>query len=230
MEAVDGLPDNVAAWFDSLSLLQGIPFNYLVPDERMLPQESLRFFWLDNLWVDCLLDGAFSIGRVTASDYRQDEQRDDGANAYEKVTGFLLRSDVVSGWPGLLVDAFNQIDRAVSGNQLKLLRMERLSRNVLICLFEGEAKRVEIHQKPEALHFGFDKAEAGDYRNFYKTLRDAEGNPIHSPNISSIPWRQDVERVINIGDLARAIKQGLNSAGFALQMIEGVEKVIFNAG
>jgi hypothetical protein len=40
--------------------------------------------------------------------------------------------------------------------KIELLRMERLSANVLICLFKGEIKTVDIHQKPETLHFGLD--------------------------------------------------------------------------
>jgi hypothetical protein len=62
------LPDAVSAWFESLRKLEGVPFDYLVPDERMLPLESIRFFRVDNKWVGCLLDGAFSIGRVAGSD------------------------------------------------------------------------------------------------------------------------------------------------------------------
>ncbi len=44
-------------------------------------------------------------------------------NNYPTVTGFLLRSDVVSGWPGLLVDGYNEDDT----KKIELLRMERLS-------------------------------------------------------------------------------------------------------
>ena len=33
------LPDQIALWFNNLSLLKGVPFNYLVPDEQMLPIE-----------------------------------------------------------------------------------------------------------------------------------------------------------------------------------------------
>jgi hypothetical protein len=57
------LPEDLSKWLGRLRLLKGVPFNYLVPDERMLPPESIRFFYLDMNWVDSLLDGAFSIGR-----------------------------------------------------------------------------------------------------------------------------------------------------------------------
>jgi hypothetical protein len=245
-------PEDIRSWFDDLSLLKGVPFSYLVPDERMLPAESIRFFWLDDLWMDCLLDGAFSVGRVTSSDHDRDRGTKESAagNARNQLTGFLLRSDVVSGWPALLVDAYDSSD-AGAGAKLVLLRMDRLSTSVLLCLFEGEAKRVEIHQKPEALHLGFatpDDSHAG----FWKTLRtdpgQAPSSAVEGPEISEfiktasdqqtqppeIPWREDKSRrCLNIAALAAAIQEKLaagvpNSASFAFQMIEGVEKVVFS--
>ena len=66
------IPQNIQEWFKSFELLENIPFNYLLPDERLLPPESIRFFWIDPLWIDCLQDGAFSIGRVTNSDHQDD--------------------------------------------------------------------------------------------------------------------------------------------------------------
>ena len=57
------VPEQISKWLGRLRLLKGVPFNYLVPDERMLPPESIRFFYLDINWIDSLLDGAFSIGR-----------------------------------------------------------------------------------------------------------------------------------------------------------------------
>jgi len=44
--------------------LIGVPFQYIVPDEKYLPPESLRFFHLDEDWIDALIDGAMSIGRT----------------------------------------------------------------------------------------------------------------------------------------------------------------------
>ena len=67
-------PNDINTWFEQLRLLKGVPFHYLVPDDRMLLPESICFFWLDWFWVESLLDGAFSIGRVQASDAKQDSQ------------------------------------------------------------------------------------------------------------------------------------------------------------
>ena len=227
------VPADIAAWFGDLSLLRGVPFNYLVPDERMLPAESIRFFRLDRFWIDCLLDGAFSIGRVTSADQEQDEGHVDSpaANSYEQVSGIILRSSAVAGWPSLLVDAYDEADPA-AGVQLEQLRMERLSDGILLCLFAGEVGRVEIHQPPEALHFGLDAPDA-HHADYYKTMRDPKGQE-SATEVSPLPWRQPREkRVLDIKALAQSFEAAtpnaaaFTSAQFALQMIEGVDKVIF---
>ena len=151
-DAPEDLPRNVVEWFRDLTILRGVPFSYLVPDERMLPAESLRFFQIDSEWVQCLLDGAFSIGRVLKNDHSLDKAHTNRLTEVLKpatrASGLLLRSAVVSGWPDLLVDGF------VGSDPLSKLREEKLSPSILLCLFENVVQKVRIHQKPEALHFG----------------------------------------------------------------------------
>ena len=62
------VPDSIAAWLGRLHTLAGVPFGYLVPDEGMLPPESIRFFRIDTAWTQALLDGAFSLGRDLTTD------------------------------------------------------------------------------------------------------------------------------------------------------------------
>jgi hypothetical protein len=80
------------------------------------------------------------------------------------------------------------------------------------------------------LHFGVD-ADPGT-RSFSKKLRDAQGKE----NISiPVPQNGTSHHVINIAQLADDMRKELNKVGpkstaftsaeFALQMIEGVEKV-----
>jgi hypothetical protein len=59
-------PDDVSAWLADLQALVGVPFAYLVPDARMLPPESIRFFAVDPNWTAALVDGALSIAATTA--------------------------------------------------------------------------------------------------------------------------------------------------------------------
>jgi hypothetical protein len=231
------IPKPIASWFDSLRKLEGVPFNYLVPDERMLPPESIRFFCVDPAWTDCLADGAFSIGRVASSDHKADKvlgAKNLSAGAVA-TSGFLLRSEVVSGWPALQVEAYSEQKQAIS-----LLRMERLSAGVLLCLFAGEIARADIHQKPETLHFGLDEASQG---SFSKTLRDSNGKKLDGKEIKvkDEHWRPNAsgnpdssQRTVNVAVLARSMNRELHpndppltSAQFGLQMVEGVERVIF---
>src|SRR5688500_7702091 len=62
------LPDDVQRWLGQLLLLHSLPFNNLVADARMLPPESIRFFFLDRNWLDSLLDGALSVAQLSAPD------------------------------------------------------------------------------------------------------------------------------------------------------------------
>jgi len=62
------VPVDIATWLGRLHALAGVPFGYLVPDEAMLPPESIRFFHVDAAWAEALVDGAFSVGRNLTSD------------------------------------------------------------------------------------------------------------------------------------------------------------------
>ena len=276
------LPEELANWFYDLHLLKGLPFNYLVPDEAMLPTESIRFFTLDKLWIACLLDGAFSIGRVITHDHTKDENlfhailkkswdKTINVNLAEQnseslettlshltpISGCLIRSEVVAGWPGLLVEApASQVtDNGELPAPIEPIRMETLSQNVLLLLFEGEIQTLDIHIKPETIHFGFSVAPvAPAHLNPYqKKLRKENGEEHDDPADQgkyTINCPVDLEtRVVKITDKAAASKatEGLvkliqeiawmpkkgeevkeaTSAEFALQMIEGVEKVRF---
>lgn len=224
----------ISSWFANISLLQGVPFNYLVPAEHMLPKEAIRFFWVDAAWIDCLLDGAFSIGRVTTSDYAQAHSQtannsSPATNPYAQLTGFLMRSEVIAGWPGLRISGNDS-----SGKSLPLLRMDRLSPNVLICLFAGEIASVAVSLKPETLHFGLD-TDSHIPPIFSKILRDGQGNEQQALTATAIPWKQGAQRTLDIAALAQQIQQKtgitpFSAATFALQMVEGAEEVIFQKG
>ncbi|MBK7954123.1 MAG: hypothetical protein IPK02_09280 [Candidatus Accumulibacter sp.] len=67
------IPQTVCQWLARLMLLYRVPFTYLLADERMLPPDSMRFFYLDPGWLKCLLEGACSVGRSVAHDELVDE-------------------------------------------------------------------------------------------------------------------------------------------------------------
>jgi hypothetical protein len=169
------LPPAVVDWLAQLTLLYGVPAEYLVPDTRLLPVESVRFFFVDRNWLDRLVDGALSVGVHGTRDdafneaayeevYRQVDARQvtlrpslrgEAAEAAEgdgtpggPLTGLLMRSVVVSTWPGV------ELRPTRGGAPVPILRMDRLSPDVLFCVFGGVPDRVEMIEPGEGLHFG----------------------------------------------------------------------------
>jgi hypothetical protein len=206
-------------WLNQLATLQSVPGNYLVPDEKLLPKEAIRFFYVDKNWLVAALGGAFSIG----GDWDSASQKD--RNAFTDflaldgacLKGFLLRSDVVDGWPGLIVEGID-----ASGGKYTPLRRQ-LSRDVLLCLFDKEINKVIFHQKPEVMHFGLQK----DNNKFLKQVRDEDGAEVGPAK--PVNWQSNSQaRVIDIAKLAITLGKEGQPAQFAMNMIEGGPRVIFN--
>ena len=223
-------PDDVQAWFKGLAQLQGVPFNYLVPDETMLPNEAIRFFQLDPNWMACLFDGALSIGRATTGDLTHEQALDLPTllGGLPTVTGFVLRSAVVAGWPNIIIEASD-----AAGGKIDQIRLEKWADSVLIGLFAGDLASITFKLHAETMHFGFDPANQ-QYPDLHKQLRDASGAETNQV-ITSIPWQDQAYSVVGIAQLASAMQQlvpqaAFTSAQFALQMIEGSESVCFTKG
>jgi len=253
----------VVSWLTQLHLLQGVPFSYLVPDIHMLPAESIRFFQVDNAWVQALLDGAFSIGAPrgtadagtvlrtrTAPAVRARLGRVRAAlvggeaadDAPEVITGFLLRSAVVSGWPGLEVRCYADTE----GQQpLPLLRLERVAPALLFCLLGGVLQRVDLQEPPEGVHFGVDPAPPSSQDPWQKQLRYASGNATTEVGSFITGAQQPVQlrpgtTVVCVDALAQAMAPDVwaspppspaqfTAAQFGLEMVEGVQSVSFQA-
>jgi hypothetical protein len=208
------LPPSVQALFDDLAHLRGVPLRYLVPDDRLLPVETVRFLQLDPAWVAALIDGAYSIGRITRLDAEEDRQQPPSVNL-PQVTGALIRSDLVAGYPDLLVDGYAD---AAGTTQLTAIPARRLSETVLLCLFEGELTRLDLHQRPEALHFAVEPVTGG----ITKTLRTGATLPALLPGP-----RRTAPIATLAAAMATALTTAVDSAGFAVQMIETAERVSF---
>jgi hypothetical protein len=186
------MPQPLVDWLTELALLNGVPFNYLVPDEAMLPPESIRFFYLDDNWISALVDGAMSIGRnltpqtdtpemnlqravlpgverQVAGSLPQPRARAFGMQAQaiegRVVSGFVMRSSLVLDYPGMGVNVYPLHGTPSDPNpvMLPILRLEQLgpTSDTLICLVDGDAYRVDIHESPQALHYGIDCFRAG---------------------------------------------------------------------
>jgi hypothetical protein len=224
-------PQSVTSFLRRMSLLHGVPFAYLVADEKLLPAESLKLFLIDPQWINDLVGGALSVGRrgtrlllnkTQAGNYitdlvaeaRAQRARQRGEKNTESppaggqvpsfaFSGFLLRSRILQAWPGLEVRAFRSAGRQ-SADELAMLRLDRVAPDILFALVDGQVSEIEITQPPEGLHFA---------------VRDGEQQP---------PPRKNVEaRVVDIKAWAKNTK---SSAKFAEERISKPLRFVFKIG
>jgi hypothetical protein len=242
-DPVDGdhiVPGELRRFLARLRLLHGVPFSYLVPDAELLPIESIRFFYIDRAWTDALVQGVLSVGTVSTADRAQLEAvyphiRSDVDDAERTIrtpsgeerltgsggtiTGFLLRSRAVSGWPNLHVRAYSRDvldDDALTTeaeshpDRMKVLRMERLAPAVLLVLIDGLPSVVHIEEPRQGIQFGvrLDPEDPPSQRRAKVKVRDrATGDPVPpaddftTANSVDVPFRPGAPGVINIGAL-----------------------------
>ena len=173
-------PEPVTSFLGRLTLLHGVPFSYLVADEKLLPRDSLRFFFIDPEWVNALVGGALSVGptavippllnKTVAGNYattiltearsvRARQRSEAPPPASEKpvdaaatFSGFLFRSRLLQAWPGLEVRACD------AKGELAILRLDRVAPDVLFGLLEGSPSSLQITQPAEGLHFVIERS------------------------------------------------------------------------
>lgn len=235
------MPPYMESFLSHLRLLVGVPFDYLVPDARLLPPESIRFFYLDRSWTDRLVDGAIAVGKIGSREQahhqaqapqvvrqldlteRQVRQLQRGRLSFEVaraqpvngaaqvVTGFLLRSRAVSGWPHMDVRAYDQVlernfdpDAAnVRSHQLRTLRLERLSPAVMLALFEGIPRMVMCEEPHHGVQFGV----SGEGNKLTLLRRNQAGVAFDLPKSKEVvvPLRAGGKRVVHVAALRQAL-------------------------
>ncbi len=266
-ESLKGELEYLAIWLAQKQLLYDVPFDHLVPDQLMLPAESLRFFYMDQNWLDCLTDGALSIGvqssrdaffseamRGTINDAIQEEKSilrskilgtstgdTEADSKAEALSGVLIRSSVISGWPGLVVKGYKGDYK--TGTQLKLLRMDRLSSTVLLCIFLDVPETIMLAEPQQGLCFGVEDDDVINLRKLTDPVGAPTGNEFPSPSSGGFasfyrPVQNNIGNyVLNINDGSNSVvstleqKAYLNTqigpAQFALQMVKAPEEISF---
>jgi hypothetical protein len=249
-------------------LLEGVPFANLVADSELLPAESIRWFYLDRRWSDAIVQGALSVGTVNSDDRIQltaqypairAELDTEERNARSRpgvtlrrsggvgpISGFLLRSAAVSGWPGLHVRAFD-VDPAEGDDArydendprtIRLLRLERLAPAVLLCMFDGIPKVVHIEEPRHGVQFGFLYEEIGNQCSAAIRPRDKNSSDYIVNNDSldiKVPFRSGASGVVDIRRLSAELAKlpqtgaadGLDSAEYAMQLIRFPWRQVF---
>src|SRR5215210_5868569 len=141
------IPQELRSWLVRLRLLEGVPFAHLGAQYPAIRDE------LDQ----------------EERNYRRQPGTPRFGGKVDAVSGFILRSQAVSGWPGLHVRAFT-VDPTESDDasypdddprRMRLLRLERLAPAVLFCMFDGIPEVVHIEEPRQGVQFGFDMTAVG---------------------------------------------------------------------
>jgi hypothetical protein len=272
----DGVvPAEIVRFLARLRLLEGVPFSYLVSEADLTPPETIRFFYLDRNATDALVAGALSVGTVNSADRvqlaelypivrgevdtaeRLVRMKDSDAASVDAagrpigaggpITGFVLRSRLVSGWPGLHVRAYSTDtqpddltgpDAENSPDRVRLLRMERLAPAVLLVLFDGVPAVVQIEEPRAGIQFGVRLDDAADGRQTaHLPVRDVtrpNDGFIHNAQVP-VTFRPGSPGVINMKQLNADLINftGANMGGsvdpaeFAMQMLRFPLRQVF---
>jgi hypothetical protein len=254
----------IVNWLARLCLLYGVPFVNLVPESRMLPRESIRFFSVDPNYLDALVAGAMSIGVQSSRDIEHDALLSPtlltavkgampavraglagvvpppGPPPSAIMSGFLLRSAVVSGWPGLEVRGYSSSDQS---QPLTPSRMDRLAPDILLVLFPNAPARVEISEPKESLAFGHEDNAEVDLRWVTNSAHPI-GAIIDAPAARLTPAyfrSSDPAPVLKVGDWQAYLQTQLSAiykargpsaltnwgpAEFAIQMVRAPEELL----
>lgn len=256
---------SIADWLAKLALLESVPFNHLVPDNNMLPVESLRFFYLDPSWLDALADGALSVGIQSSRDtlYQTMVRGNIRTAMLQSIhtlraqrfglqasavqangesmafSGFLMRSALVSGWPGMVIRAYK------NNEQLLPVKFERLSSSVLLCIFPTVPDTLTFSEPQQGFRFGVEDSGIITLRS----LSEPVGKPLDKtfkvigPGFTTYernPAGTVGQRVLNINatipsaqnNVVPALTQALglsalSSADFAIQFVKAPEQLTF---
>lgn len=237
-------PPEILDWVVQLKLLNGVPLSCLVGDEKQLPPESIRFFYVDENWTDQLVNGALSVGaddakaRSVNACFTAELHKSGMENLHiarerriheiqkrfyrrnrmepenQEITGFLMRSRLVRLWKGLESAAFDK-----NGNPLAILRMEQLSEEIMICMYRGELAKLRVKEPKEGLRFG---AHENDRTIRVRDIKPGnEGRPIPDKNVAI---RTNAYGRADILALTEELKKILNtehltSAELAMELI-----------
>ncbi|MFB8762296.1 hypothetical protein [Nocardiopsis alba] len=154
------------SFLDGLRLLSGVPFDHLVPDPAALPPESMRWFRVDQGWLDALVTGALWAGICGSHDRSVVEKLvkvylDGSPKPPTPSSGVLIRSRLVTDFPQV----------GIVPSTGRVLRRAVLAPGVLLVLFDEVPSEVHLTEPDQGVHLGFG-FQGGRERITLRALRE----------------------------------------------------------
>lgn len=194
-------------WILDKLYLSDLPTHYLVGDPSYLPVESIRFFHIDQNWMQCFIDGALSVADHMANDddtIRESIRTElnkyfstailtkDGTSHYPQVPrwGFFLRSAVVRIFTDLVVQVPypGSNDAEIAQNQAgrsPVLVQKHLGADIMMVLLDrtpDQIKSIIIQQPAHQQRFACADILETDYLEFLWRIvhpTDGTGDFLH---------------------------------------------------
>ena len=142
--------------------------------------------------------------------------------------GLLLRSPVVSGFPGL------QVSGRLSGAPVAPLRIDHLGSDVLLCLLKSVPDTVTLAKPQEGIGLGVDDEGQVTVRTV-KQGNIITGDKLtvfdpRTPGASGNIVRPGGHRVLDVLRLVGILEKsgGAGAAAFALPLLRGAEQIEFS--
>ena len=149
------------------------------------------------------------------------------------MSGFVLNSAAVKGWKSIDVagypkgsSPYDYEQNRISTSDIKslnILRLVRLSRSVMLGIFQGPLYELVLHQPPEAIHFGFQQVDSGNGNSVTKNLRvpttswddpdtQYDANTYQNEKLTDA-FADPAERVLDITNLSQSLAAKLVATG-----------------
>ncbi|HEX6391304.1 MAG TPA: hypothetical protein VFZ89_17710 [Solirubrobacteraceae bacterium] len=262
----------IAEWLAARYLLEGIPFQAIVPHESLLPAETLAFGQLDVNWLDTMIAGALSSAITTSRDVLYQDLLGDliwdttmaaiqarraallgeawipavlpPASSPPPMGAMLLRSALVSGWPGLEVHAFANGRADAQGvwqpdtnTEIRPLRIDRVADDLLLCLWPTTPALVCLDEPHEGIAFGIVDPPPDEHDGTWvdtRSLNRGDGTygmpTTHYERLDACI--AGATRVFDVGALSRLLggTGALEAHELALQMVKVPERILVRSG
>ncbi|KAL8916683.1 MAG: hypothetical protein Q9208_008383 [Pyrenodesmia sp. 3 TL-2023] len=232
-------------WISDKLFLSGIPAHYLVTDPShlastpapfspkgpiQLPPEALRFFHIDDAWLDCLIDGALSvanhysaetdIGRLKIKEVYNTYLRTPVEGTTLKPPapryGFFLRSALVRAIPDLrVIITCKKVENNVATedpDRTPLIRLTKMDDHTILALLDclpEQIYKILLVQPPHQQRFTAPIAADGvpyTLKRLYTRGAAANWYSFHVPPSEIAKWYDPATRVVKMPKFVESLK------------------------